>query len=588
MNVTVKVYFGSNTYANNPIVLLYIDIASLIDIDFITICKKIETLFSNYIDLDILTINEPFLYFGKMISNFSFNLINNNNGLLTSYGASLDEKSILSWVEFDNLEITVKALELFFNLFVALAQNKNLQDIEIKSVLKNYSNLAKNYNNYDLSLLSASKELDIPSFESYTNSLYRQYGWGKNSRIFRHTSPMEDSYHGVFISMDKVQSKKMLKAIGMPIVKDMIIYSKEQLEMAVKSIDYPCVIKPIKGTEAIGISLNISNFTQLQTAYDYAKNSSFGNNPIMIEKFIEGDSYRLLVVRGKFVGSLKKTSPILIGDGKSTIKNIIEQINKVRLDPLQNRDNLKPIEIADKLTDDLKKLDLSLDDILQDKQEVQLGLAFSSYAFGASIENTTDITHLHVKQMAEAIAEITKIDMLGIDYITTDLSKSFRETDGAICEFNHYPGLASLDLWGSKPNRLKVARQIIGENIGRIPVNLIVANETHIGQLHSWFQKNIIQDVYGWICNNSAYIGQLPLNVYELSDWSGVKMLLTHKRLEKLYIICSFQEIMDKGLPLDKFDKIYVDNNIQGDWEEVCQNATLSFTSFTRVDELYD
>lgn len=588
MKITTKLFHGPNIYANVPIVLIIIEVISVRPEVVLHTCKEMEKLLPNYVDESISKIIEPYTYFGILMSNFAFNLVNKNKGVLTSYGTKKNSNTILSWVEFDAPEVTLKAIQLFFDIFLPLLQKKQLSSASIDQAIANYAEFAKKYNNYDSELLSASKSLDIPSFQSMTNSFYRQYGWGKNSRVFRNSSPMEDSYHGVFISMDKATSKELLKSIGMPVARDVVIQSKEQLEKAAEIIGYPCVVKPIRGAQAIGISVNILSFDELQNAFDYAKQSSFGNNPIMIEEFIDGYAYRIYIVRGKFFISTKKVPPILVGNGRLTIQSLIEEMNKQRMNSLTNPDSLKQIQINDELTVYLKKLHLTLQSILKDKQELQLSTTFTYGIHGASLENTTNITHPDIIQMAESIAKVAHIDVLAIDYITSDISKSFHEIKSAICEYNHFPGLGSLKLLGgSLYTSLEVARIFIGDDVGRIPIFLVVVENSHLEQIHTWFINNIKENNVGYKCGDKVAVGKLALNTYESQAWNSVKMLLRQKTVEKIFLVCSKEEILEKGLPVDRLNAIFYEQ-IADDWLAVFDNATTRLQRYNQLDALFE
>ncbi|MBN2824817.1 MAG: ATP-grasp domain-containing protein [Campylobacterales bacterium] len=587
MQLSVKqVFYGANLYANVPVVVIAIN-KEEVAIEYITqCCKTMQSLFGEYIDQDIDE-TTPQSYIGNTISNFALNLINHNKGTLTTSGTKVEDEIMIAWIEFDILQVTIKTIELVFKILITLLQNKPLEKDAVEKLLANYAKFAQQYNSYDTNLLKASKELDIPSFQySSGASLYRQYGWGKNSRVFRSSSPMEDSYHGVFTSMDKAASKEWLKNIGLPVAKDVVIHSKEQLPQAVEKVGYPCVVKPIRGTEAIGISVDIGNFDELQKAFDNAKASSFGNNPIMIEEFVEGDAHRLLVVRGKLMSSAQKKPAILIGDGQSTIQQLIEQINHQRANPDTNPDNLKPIKLRDLLINHLAKFNLTLDSILANAEQFKLS-SMSTYSYdGAAIINRKETTHQDIVNMAEILAQVTQIDVLAIDYITTDISKSFHEVSGGICEYNHYPGLGSLEAWSNETlTPLEVARTIIGYDVARVPIHLIIADSHLVAQIQNWLKSNIADSSIGWLCNHEAYLGELQLTIYNQEGWEPVKLLLRQKTLAKAVVVTTQEEIMQKGMPLDKFDIIYC-NRLDDEWYSVLEKATQKLKEFKQTEQL--
>ncbi|MBN2823916.1 MAG: ATP-grasp domain-containing protein [Campylobacterales bacterium] len=584
MKLTIKqIFYGANTYALVPIVLIAINQEEVATEHLVHCCKALEHLFGEYIDKSLSNDSTPQSYIGNTIATIALNLINKNGGVLGVCGTKVENETIVAWVEFDSLHVTVKAIEIIFKAFIALLQNQRIEKTAIEKILADYAKFTQHHHSYEPLLLKASKELDIPSFQySSGASLYRQYGWGKNSRVFRNSSPIEDSYHGVFTSMDKAASKELLKNIGLPVAKDAIIHSKEQLPQAVEKVGYPCVVKPIRGASGVGITANIKNFQELQTAFDFAKQSAFGNNPILIEKFIEGDDHRLMVLDGEFVGAIKRTPTYIVGDGNSTIKQLIETINSERKNTLNNPKKLKQIPFDDTLTKHLKTYNLSMDDILEKNLKLPLN-SVANYSAGGVIEDVTDKVHPQIKKVSQSIANVTQIFNLGIDYITTDIAKSYQQTRGAITEYNHLP---SLSLFKITKEPQKLFEQLLAKS-GKIPTHLIITDNPLATQIQNWLKSNISNDSIGWLCNHEACIGELELTIYNQEGWEDVKLLLRQKTLEKAIIVVTNEEIVQKGMPLDRFNTIFYESVDEG-WYRVLEQTTHHLKQFNTLEQLFD
>ena len=183
---------------------------------------------------------------------------------------------------------------------------------------------------------------------------------------------MEDSYRGVDISMDKSYSKELLEGIGIPIAKSLIVHSRDQLEVASKTIGFPCVIKPVRGTQGNGITANIQDFNELKNAFIHAKKSTFGKTSIMLESFIQGDDYRLMVANGKFVGVVQRRPSFIVGDGQSSIEKLIHELNQTRKKFKHNSANLKQVPTNNALIMHLTKQNVTINTILERNEKITL------------------------------------------------------------------------------------------------------------------------------------------------------------------------------------------------------------------------
>lgn len=390
-------------------------------------------------------------------------------------------------------------------------------------------------------LLEAAKKMDIPVLEFIDGTDYWQFGWGVNSKVFYYSSPFEDGYHGVSISKDKLESKRLLESIGLPIAENKVINSPNEFEKISKEITYPCVVKPVSGSGGTGITANVKNKKDLKFAYEIARSSRFGKKPIIVEKFIEGDDFRLIVAYGKFLAAIKRKLPYVIGNGKSTIKELISE-NK-----------LTSIKINKKLINHLKILNLTIFSVPITDEKIVLS-STSNIISGGIGEDATHLINPELIKMSEELAKITNIAILGIDYITTDITKPFYETGGAITEFNHYISLSSSSFYDDKNIFFE---KIFGETPTRIPIVVIVIERKEQVLVSKYLKENININSLGFLCNQELYIGKRKLNTNSCLFNSLLKILLRQKSLENAIIVCTKEELLEKNLVLDKVDIIY-------------------------------
>ena len=152
-----------------------------------------------------------------------------------------------------------------------------------------------------------------------------QLGYGVNQKRIQATVTSQTSNIGVDIAGDKEDTKYLLEQAEVPVPKGEIIRRESGLKESVGYIGYPLVIKPISGNHGRGITTNILNWDDALVAFHAAKKVS---NSVIIEKYITGDDYRLLVIDYKLVAAAKRTPAHVVGDGKSTVQELIDDVNK--------------------------------------------------------------------------------------------------------------------------------------------------------------------------------------------------------------------------------------------------------------------
>lgn len=263
-----------------------------------------------------------------------------------------------------------------------------------------------------------------------------QLGYGVNQKKVQATVASTTSNIGVEIACDKEDTKFLLEEAEVPVPKGEIVKTERGLEDAVKYVGYPLVVKPISGNHGRGITTNIVNWEEALPAFEAAKKVS---NSVIIEKYITGDDYRLLVIDYKLVAASKRTPAHVVGDGKSTIEQLIEIVNQDPKRGYGHEKVLTMIEVNDLTMGILKEAGKTLKSILK-KGEVFNLKDTANLSTGGTAEDVTDIIHPYNKFMAERIAKIIDLDICGIDIMTTDIGQPLPETGGAVLEVNAGPG----------------------------------------------------------------------------------------------------------------------------------------------------
>lgn len=263
-----------------------------------------------------------------------------------------------------------------------------------------------------------------------------QLGYGENQKRIQATVTSQTSNIAVEIACDKEETKDLLEQAEIPVPKGEIIRSEEGLESALRRIDFPIVIKPIDGNHGRGITTNITTKENAIIAFHAAKDVS---RSVIIEKYITGDDYRVLVINYKLVAAALRTPARVIGDGTSTIEQLIEEVNKHPKRGYGHEKVLTYITVDDMTLTILKNKKLKLKSILK-KGEILNLKDTANLSTGGTSEDVTDLVHPYNVFMCERIARIIGLDICGIDIMTSTLTEPLPDTKGAVIEVNAGPG----------------------------------------------------------------------------------------------------------------------------------------------------
>jgi cyanophycin synthetase len=275
----------------------------------------------------------------------------------------------------------------------------------------------------------------IPFIRLNKHSLV-QLGYGVHQKRIRATIASTTGNIAVDIACDKEETKNLLGAAEIPVPGGDVVRTEEGLRDAIDSIGYPCVIKPIDGNHGKGNTTNIIDWEMALKAFAAAK--VYGRS-VIVEKYITGFDFRILVINYKFVCAALRTPASVVGDGKNTIQYLIDETNK---DPRRGYGHEK---VLTQITiDDFTKIMLDEKgytlETIPTKDELVLLKPTANLSTGGTSTDVTDEVHPVNITMCERIAKIIGLDICGIDIMASDLRTPVKENGGAILEVNAAPG----------------------------------------------------------------------------------------------------------------------------------------------------
>ena len=285
------------------------------------------------------------------------------------------------------------------------------------------------------SIVNEAERRGIPHFRLNASS-YVQLGHGRHQRRIQATVMDDTSALGVEIADDKERTKEMLSAMGIPVPEGRAVRNLADALRKAHVIGYPVVAKPLIGNHGRGITTKINNDQELEIAFRIA--NGFWEK-ILIEQHLEGHDYRILVVNGKFVAAALREPAHIIGNGTNTIRELIHELNTDVQRGFGHQKNLTQIEIDDLTEGFLAKSQRSLESIPSEGEKVLLTCT-ANLSTGGSALDVTDEVHPSIRSMAERIARIIGLNVMGIDLVAPSLRDPLCKGAAGVLEVNAAPG----------------------------------------------------------------------------------------------------------------------------------------------------
>jgi cyanophycin synthetase len=311
------------------------------------------------------------------------------------------------------------------------------------------------------------RKMGVPVLKIGDTGLY-QLGLGKYGRLVEATICGDTGAIGVDIACDKVMTKKILDMHCLPVAKGGRVRNPVELLFQAESIGYPIVLKPQWGNQGKGVILNIKNEKEAMSAYNRLIKSY---KDIIIERYIEGNDYRVCVVDGEVVAASLRLPPFITGNGVSTVEALVRDLNR---DPKRGEDHEKPltkVKLDDELLKCIGKRGYTLKTILKDGEKLFLRENANLSTGGIAIDCTDDMCEENV-EICRRAARAVGLNICGIDICCRDISVPL-EKEGAIVEVNAAPGIRMHHYpYEGKPRNVgrKIVKMMFKDTLGTIPV----------------------------------------------------------------------------------------------------------------------
>ena len=286
------------------------------------------------------------------------------------------------------------------------------------------------------SIVQAAVARNIP-FRRLTEGSLVMFGWGSKQRRIQAAEIDATGAIAETIAQDKELTKKLLDAAGVPVPLGRTVTDPDDAWAAAQEIGLPVVIKPKDGNQGKGVTVNITTREQIVAGFNAA--SEFRDD-IMVERYLPGHDYRLLVIGDKLVAAARRDPPSVVGDGVHTVRQLVDTVN---LDPRRgsgHSTSLTKIRFDDIALASLAKQGMDADSVPPKGQRVVLRNN-ANLSTGGSATDVTDDVHPEVAARAIAAAHMVGLDICGVDLVCDSVLKPIEEQRGGIVEVNAAPGL---------------------------------------------------------------------------------------------------------------------------------------------------
>ncbi|WP_426110005.1 cyanophycin synthetase [Massilia sp. PWRC2] len=285
-------------------------------------------------------------------------------------------------------------------------------------------------------IVDAAIARNIP-FRRLTDGSLVAFGWGSKQRKIQAAEIDRTGAIAESIAQDKELTKKLLDAAGVPVPHGRVALDADDAWVAALEIGLPVVIKPKDGNQGKGVTVNIT--TKAQMTAGFAAAAEFRDD-ILVERYLPGNDFRLLVVGGKLVAAARRDPPQVIGDGIASVRQLVDKVN---LDPRRGNGHstsLTKIRFDDIALASLAAQGYQADSVPPRGQRVILRNNANLSTGGAATDVTDDV-HPEVAARAVAAAHMVGLDICGVDLVCDSVLKPIEEQGGGVVEVNAAPGL---------------------------------------------------------------------------------------------------------------------------------------------------
>ncbi len=413
-------------------------------------------------------------------------------------------------------------------------------------------------------IVAAAVARGIPYRRLTTGSLV-QFGWGHRQRRIQAAEVDSTSAVAEAIAQDKDLTKHLLQAAAVPVPSGAPAASVDEAWAVAQRIGLPVVVKPQDGSQGRGVTVNITTRQQIEAAFHTA--ASIGH--VLVEKFLPGSDFRLLVVGQRLVAAARRDPPLVIGDGRHSVRELVEIVNSDPRRGIGHATSLTRIRF-----DDIAKARLALQGLTPESvPEKGCRVVLRNNAnlsTGGTATDVTDDVHPEVAACAVDAARMVGLHVCGVDVVCETVQRPLEEQSGGIVEVNAAPGLR-MHLNPSYGKGRDIGNPIVSQlygpaEDGRIPLVAVtgVNGKTTTTRMiaHVLSAQGLC---VGMTNTDGVYVGGRQTDSGDCSGPKSARNVLSHPHVQAAVLECARGGILREGLGFDRCSVAVVTNVGSGD-----------------------
>ena len=392
---------------------------------------------------------------------------------------------------------------------------------------------------------ATSKERRIPAIRMLGAGNLVQLGYGVRSRRIWTAETDRTSAIAETISRDRDLARTLLQSCGVPIPEGCLVEDASEAWDAAEDIGVPVVVKPADGDHGRSVFTNLMTREEIESACATIVAEGGG---ALIESYVRGSEYRLLIVGGKLIAAARGEKLTVVGDGKSTVAELIDtQINtspEYALERVSLKDHPQALQ-------EVAHQGFAPDSVPPMGREVVI------IRTGNHTRDITDLVHPRVAATASLAARIVGLDVAGVDLVCEDISQPLEAQGGAIIGVSAGPSLL-MHIKPAEGEARPVGKAIVDHlfpngDDGRIPLVGVTGSygKTTVSRILARL-LTLSGKHTGLACGDGIYLDRRQSEKGDCANWKSANRILMNRAIEAAVFENGSDTILSEGLAYDR------------------------------------
>jgi cyanophycin synthetase len=474
--------------------------------------------------------------------------------------------------------IARRCLDIALRWYVTAAREETLPLTKLLTDLRDFA-ADRRLGRITGPIVAAARARGIPAFRLDAESLV-QLGQGSRQRRVRTATTDRTGFIAEAVARDKQLTKNLLAQLGLPVPIGRIVTNEDDAWAAATEVGWPVVVKPRDADFGNGVSLRLRTREEVSAAYRRARQFS---ETVIVEQQLEGFPHRVLIVGEHVVGAVRREPAYVIGDGRHTVLELIEQLNRdPRRGPVDDKTTpWFPVEADANVQTALAHQGLDWLSVPAAGQEIDLRWQSCDWQ-GDCMYDATDDIHPDVAESLIDAVRLIGLDVAGVDLIATDLLRPLDEQRGGILEINAEPAILVHMRPVCQPSR-PIPEAIVSHLFPRpdeahIPI-IALLSDTTTDDVSRWLSRWLQDrgDRVGRASRDGTWLGQRRVCAEPSDHAFRVRSLLLHPRVDAVVCQLSAESVRSEGLPFDRCTAAVLLSNASHKPHPACQGGSLDF-----------